>query len=245
MSSKTGPIVGIVGVLALVGASISLFKGQGSLDERIDAYFRRVDEASSPLTGAGDVQAQIVEVESFIGHEDFDDLPQEKQDKVNRHKKELLAYRDYEAELNKITPPGEAKVETDLRRIRKNLDALSAPKEYAEDWSKTPAGKKHQTWRTDAAALELAVTDMTRVYEELHKDARQVIDNQNAADLPGRAQKVLDRAAAMPNPNEGGRTPIQGGIEVTYATVFAFPPAKEAYAEWLKDKTELTRLVKK
>lgn len=243
--SKSGPAVATIGILALIGAAISLFRGESGLNERVESYFRRVSEATSPLTGTGDVQAQIVEVEGFIGDKEFAKLSKEKQEKVEGHKKELLAYRDYEADVARITPPEQISLDTDLRRITKNLEQIAVPADYQVDFSKTPAGKKHRQMLVDARALDKTVNDMAQVYGELHKDARHVIDNASAADLPGRAQKVLDRAALMPNPQKDARQPIPNATDVTYGTVFAFAPVKEAYAEWLKDREVLAKLARK
>ena len=64
---------------------------------------------------------------------------------------------------------------------------------------------------------------------------RVVLDNLAAANLPGRAKKVLDQAKTPPFPEGEPSKLVPGGRRASYATVFGFTHVAELRRQWEED----------
>lgn len=238
---KSGPIAGIIGVVALIGLAVTMLRQGASLPQEVDAFLER-DSGENPAARHKDAPGRIQEAEALVNDSQFDKLPASKQEQVRGRLRELKAYQEYVAKLDKITPPRDAHGLEQLDQIKSGLVALTAPIEYQVEWSQTEAGMRHRAWLQDVEAIEKAVDELMKGYEKLAAEGREVLKDAEAANLPKRARKVLADARKLPSPESDKDKRLPQSAGVTYATVFAFPVVQHAYREWTAPREKLQRL---
>ena len=213
-----------------------------TLRDRVHAYQAQEQDEPAPARHAA-LPRKIAPLTELSTDPQFARLPPEEQDYVRGRLRELTAYRDYEARLSAVPDPKEARNEDDLKAIQARLEEQAVPAEYLVAWSSTEAYRRHAERLKDAEALAGAVRRTEEGYQAIVRDGEQVLANAAGANLPRRAQEVLDRAKALPDPERDGEQLIPGSGRITYATVFRFPRAAQlAGRAWPRVKRELEPL---
>ncbi|GIW82140.1 MAG: hypothetical protein KatS3mg105_3947 [Gemmatales bacterium] len=240
-NGKAGPIAGIIaGIFAVVAVSISLYRpGAVTLEERAAVLLDK------PVTDASDAAEQIKEIETFSAADDFAQLPDETREQMRKRLEALQAYLQFERELDRITPPQQIRGIDQLARVRKRLQELHPPREFAASWEDSQGVRRRRLWLEELSTLKETIEKTQQQYEALCADADRVLKNSQAADLPGRAKKVLDKARSVPNPDEHATRHLPRSNNLTYATVFAFRDVRDAYDLWQKKQKKLQAIVDK
>jgi hypothetical protein len=186
----------------------------------------------TPLGRHRNVTAQIGQLEDWTNDPQFATLPEESRREVLRRLDELRAYQEYEARLDAITDPRQAKSIDQLEEIKASLSRVQAPAEYQEEWEHTDAGRRQADGLQDAAAIRKAVPKVLAWYQKLVGDGRRVLDSAAEANLPARAREVLDAAKKPPFPAAEPDKLLPGAKRATYATVFGFSSVAKVRHEW-------------
>lgn len=234
---KAGPIAGIVGLVALIGVTVTMLRPSSSpLPQQVDDFLEASQKETSQERHA-DLTRRIDEVQALVNDATFDKLPVKKQDAVRAHLTELTAYRSFVEQLDKITPPRDLKKDEQLREVKSALTQLQAPIEYQVEWSQTEAGQRQRQWLADIDALEKEVDRVAKGYQTMVDEARKL--DPEGANLPQRARKILDEARKLPTPEADRGKMVPGSTSVTYATVFAFSRVDYIYDLWKKQRERL------
>jgi hypothetical protein len=236
----------IVGLMVLRQDS-----GPSPLQVRVDTY-RAFNER---LTAAERFQAplpnlrqRLAMLQELRDDPDFASLPDKDKQYVQERLTELREYVGYLENLTQARAPAEAKSEEALQEIKDLLQtrlALPHP-----DWAGTEAGRLHAQRLEQADALQKAAARARNWYLENSDDAQRLwtfADRQVGPENPAvnwrkwyaEVEKALDPLRAAPFA-EGDRIP--GGDGLTFATVLGFERAKEAHADWDKNKARLERV---
>ena len=237
---------GLLGLIALGVGAQQLFtggSGNGSqnLEQWVDAYLES-DRKESAADRHADPDKRVRQLVEVMGAPGFGKLPQAKQDAIRNRHRELRDYQEYQAALEKIDDPRDARTDEQLKKIRAALAGVRAPPEYLAEWAGTPARDRHNEWLADAEALAKAVQDVAQGYAALARAGQQVLDTASAANLPMRAKEVLDRARELPDPQGSRAALIPGSRRVTYAAVFGFADASAAHTRWQRVRKTLEDL---
>jgi hypothetical protein len=205
-------------------------------EERVDAYLQELDRHQ-------DLPPKIDRLTQLAQDPAFSKLPPAKQQAVRSRLHELSAFRDYNLKLNAIPHPEKTASEAELQEILSRLLALglSVPAEYSLSWGQTDGGRRFDALRKEAQALHTAVHDTRLRYQKLVEDGRQVLNDPDGLDLPGRARAVMQRAQKAPTPETPGAIP--GSPRLGYTAVFRFPEVAEVYQDqWLPLRNKLKPL---
>jgi len=227
----------VVGTMTLLGGFAALLvfgfweTAPTRLETRVER-FRAQQQSVSPLAAHRTPKAKIEELQSLQTDPSFERLPEEKQKFVQNQLKELQAYQDYEQKLREITDPRDATSDGQLGDIEASLKKLTIPAEYQTEWNHTEAGRRVAEWLEDIAAIREAVQKVNNWYRKLIQDGRQVLDDLNGPNLPGRARKVLEEASMPPFPENDKDQFLPGSRRVTYDTVFRFATVAQTRHTW-------------
>jgi GTPase SAR1 family protein len=230
-------VMQVVAAMTLLGAFAVLLvfgfweTAPTRLETRIER-FRAQQQSLSPLAAHRTPKAKIEELQSLQSDPSFARLPEEKQKFVQNQLKELQAYQDYEQKLREITDPRDATNDSQLGEIETSLRKLKTPAEYQTEWNHTEAGRRVAEWLEDIAAIREAVQKVNNWYRKLIQDGRQVLDDLNGPNLPGRARKVLEDASMPPFPENDKDQFLPGSRRVTYDTVFRFATVAQTRHTW-------------
>jgi hypothetical protein len=229
---RTGPVAGAAGILALIAAALTLFSpAKPELTERLKTYFTSTNELAAP-DRLKNVDKQIEELEGFEKDADFSRLPSDRQTAVRDRLAELKAYQAYAERVATIEKPTSVTSDAKLKEIHDQLAAVKIPAEYVVAWNQSEAVEQQRQLLADSEALERTVNEVERSYRRLASDAAELRRTSDAADLPGRARKLLKEAEAVPAPVASRDKPIPGSSTVTYATVFRFERVQKAVSDW-------------
>jgi hypothetical protein len=213
--------IALVGILT--GLSVSRPGGKtGALEDLVRAQQVREQELG-PANRHRDIDIRMDDLRALHNDPGFAKLPAQKQEYVRGRLEELAAYRDYERKLATIKDLREVRSQEQLDRIRAELAALKVPAEYLVEWSDTDAYRHHAELVEDGQALQSALEETKKAYTDLIRDGNHVIEASAEANLPRRAQGVLDRAKQLPHPARDRDKMIPRSRRITYATVFQFP----------------------
>jgi hypothetical protein len=166
------------------------------LEKQVDEFLAQEQE-EGPANRLQQPERKIDELTSLQDDAAFARLPKEKQDAVQDRLRELRAFQDFQRRLSAIFEPKQARNQGQLRGILSQLNELKIPEEYQTEWKRTETGQRYNDWREDAKALDRAVTEVRDKLQSLIQEGNNVLMNRNAPDLPGRARKVLDKAANL------------------------------------------------
>lgn len=240
--TRYGPLIGgTLGLAALVGLTLKVVLTEpGTLETRVDEFLG--SEQSTASAQQRDVHKKIEELDEILHDPHWPRLPEKKQELVRARLKTLESYRDYEKQLNRITPPRNARTEEQLKQIKSELSQLQIPAEHQADWSGSDAVQRHNAWLADAKALDEVVYETKKAYLKIADQGEEVIRNKNAPQLPKRASDVLDQAAKLPTPERDQGNTIPGAPSLTYAIVFQFADVLAAYRAWEKVRDRLKPL---
>lgn len=225
----------LVGLLTLLLGGQQFFSSQKPdtspqrMEQLVDDYLdrERKEPAFERHREAEQRARVLVEMMSAPG---FGQLPQEKKEAIRNRHRELREYVAYTQALAAVPDPVSARTEADLAAIRQALDKVRVPPEYLTEWAGTDARDRHQRWLLDVEALEKVVPYLAREYVALVEQARAVRKTASAANLPGRARAVLDRAKELPDAKS--TKPLGNSPRLTYAAAFAFPSVAVPAAQW-------------
>ncbi len=198
----------------------------------------------------------------------FNKLPQELKDFVTVSLDELTSYRDYTTQLKLAgaefralhieEDPEKLKAEfgevpplrePELTKVRGDLEKLAPPDLYRVAWAETEPVKDRQLWFQEVTALEGAIKQTRRGYEDLLEDLRRfdALRKKDAGfqTVLNAAREVAEKARKLPHKGRDDKKVITG--EVTYAHVFRVPSVVEAYERWNADplKRDVESLVGK
>ncbi len=238
VAASLGTLAVLVGALAL----LFLTRGSGTpsaLENAVDRY-RGAEQALTPAARLRNPQTRIAELTRLAADPAFGQLPEGKQDYVRNRLRELRAFQDYEAAVQRVPSPHTATAVEQLDQIEATLRALKVPEEYRLDWDLTEAGRQHADWLEDVAVLRATIKQVVTWYQERTARGNQVLAESEEPNLPARARAVLKDAAAPPFPENDAERNVPGSRRVTWGTVFGFRPVAEARAAWqaVKDKLE-------
>jgi hypothetical protein len=201
------------------------------------------------------LQRKISELSDIRRNPDFDKLPQELQDFVSNRLRELSAYQDYKARLERERPPGEMRTPEELNRLESRLrDSLGPPSEYQNEWTRTDAELLRQKWLSDISAIRNAVAETSEWYAknaEAAENLEQFRDrpgmvlpwsewNERVQSLLAMGSKPLHRESELLRGSEP--LPSMKAPAVTFAAVQAFQTVQIAEEYWDKAKKKLMRL---
>lgn len=201
------------------------------------------------------LQRKISELSDIRRNPDFERLPPDLQDFVSNRLRELSAYQEYKARLERERPPSEMRTPEELNRLESRLrDSLGPPSEYQNEWTRTDAELLRQKWLGDISAIRNAVAETS----EWHSKNAEAADNlEQFKDRPGmilpwgewneRVQNLLETAGKPLHPESEllrGSEPLPSmkAPAVTFATVQAFQTVQLAREYSDKAKKKLTRL---
>jgi hypothetical protein len=225
---------------------VAVFRGESgasALASQVDALQAR-DAQEGPSARHDQVRTRIGELEELSAQPDFSKLSKDRQEYLKGRLKELTAYQDYETKLEQIRDPKDARTDEQLDRIKANLVKLGIPPAYQTEWEGTAAQSRHTERLQDTKALAAAVAETSEMYRGLVQDGQKVIETPAEANLPARAEAVLRRAAAAPQPDRDRDKPIPGSTRVCYASVFGFPELADlATRRWKQVEERLKPLV--
>jgi hypothetical protein len=238
-----GPVAAVIGLVGLlVAGAVAVFGPRTSeLPKKVDTFFERTN-AQLPQERHADVAAQIGELQSFADDPDFAQLPKPKQQDVTGRLTELKAYQAYAEAVNSIASPATADSEAKLKAIENQVARIKVPAEYSVEWSQTDAGERHRRLQDDTRALGHVVADTERGYRKAADEAELLRTTSEAANLPGRARKIVAEADALPSPVADRDKPIPGSKEITYSSVFKFEDVNAAYQRWEQARPLLKRI---
>ncbi len=244
-AAKPLPIVAaVLGLAALIGAALTLSSsGSGALEKQVDEFFAHEKEAE-PSYRLQEPEKKIDQLSSLQDDPAFAKLPKAKQEAIQDRLHELKAFQDFQKKLNVITNPRDARNLGQLRQTLSQLNDLKIPEDFQTEWNQTEAARRHDEWLEDSQALNQAVTEVRDQLQNLTREGNQVIVNQDAFDLPGRARKVLDHAKKLKPPDNDRNRLIPGSKRLTYAAVLQIAEVESAYQEWKKVRTTLESVSK-
>jgi hypothetical protein len=241
-------LIGSIGLLAAMGllAAVLFFTGPGRtpgpLEVKID-NFRAREQEMAPAQKHQRLDRRRAELATFRSDPAFADLPADKRDYVEAEYRRLTEdandYRAYEAKVAAVLDPQNATTDEQLQQIEDSLSRLTVPEKYKADWAQSPAVQRRDFWLRDVEALRGAVEKAQKWYQKLYQDGKQVLDNLTAADLPGRARKVLREAKAAPFPEKEPDKLIPGAATVSYSAVYNFAGVVDARDRWEEIKKKL------
>jgi hypothetical protein len=231
------PVVGLVAI----GTGVTLLGPTSSLTSQVDRIMAR-DRDDGPAGRNREPQWKAEELHDLTRDPRFGRLAGAKQDYVHQRLRELEAYLELEKQVSAASDPADARTDEQLQAIRTALARASIPEPFRDDWQATDMVQRLETWRSDADALAHAVAAVERRYRDLTLAGQQVLDNKEAADLPGRARAVLRQAEEAPQVARDRTRPIPGSERITYSTVFPFPEVAAAMKEWQPLRTRLEPL---
>src|SRR5262249_1096443 len=203
-----------------------------------DSYLAQTD----PQQRYKDARRTAEEVAAVVNDPAFAQLPKRKQDELRGYLEDLRTYAAKQDQLARVPDPADVRDQEQLDAVKKSLDELTAAPSFRREWWDTELGRRAKEQLADVQALDAAVYDVRRRYRQLAEDGQEVLRNKNAADLPGRARKVLEREKKLPDPKKDLRTKLPNAAHVTYATVFAFRDVVEARRAWEQVRGRLAPL---
>lgn len=246
-------------VAAMAGLTVALLSGRREpppppLQNRVEAY--QLDERDK--TVAERLKGSLPQLRDKLGRltalredPDFTRLPPPTRDYVQDQLRELTEYIDFYQKLQLATAPAAARSEKDLRQIEQQLRTdLAVPREA---WAQTTAaGRQHQDYLDQVAALRSAVADVEEWYRQRRKEGdrlwsfagRQPEASGKSVDWrawQGDVEKLFAQAEPTRfRPDE--RLPGPGGA--TYGeTVYRFDRVADARADWESIRRQLQRLL--
>jgi len=238
IAGAIGLLTALIGVFGVLLFLASQNRAPGPLEVRVDDYLAQ-DVQQTPAGRHKHLEQQISELTQWTEEAAFAKLPQDKQDRINRRLAELKAYQEYEARLNRIADPQEAKSLGELETTETALARLNPPLEYEDEWRHTAAGRRRADWLEDAEAMTQTAAKVTDWYVKLARAGKEVLDSADDANLPARAKKVLDKAGKPPFREKEPDHPLLGARRATYAAVFGLDTVKDARRKWEEIKKKL------
>ena len=256
-----GGAAGLVVVLVAVTAGLfvrALVHRQGeseqvrALQNKVDVY--RLNEGQTVaerLKGTLPQLRQKAAVLTELRNEpEFGQLPPEAQEHVKDRLQELQAYIAYLEKLQReVRPLGAARSKDDLQDMRQTLETkLALPR---KEWSQTEAARQVQERLEQLRALDRAVDEAVRWYEQLVDDGRKLWKfERRQSDAAGRSvdwqawnsavEKLLERAARRPFRDND---PVPGLSSLTYAeTVLNFEEVQREQKKWEQLRRDLERI---
>ncbi len=233
--------IGALTVLLIALAALLLTRRSSptALENAVDRY-RSQELALPPAARLRTPTNRIVELSRFRGDPAFGQLPDAKQVYVMERLRELHAFQDYEATLEKIPSPHSAATFEQLSHIEASLTALRVPDEYRVEWGMTDAGRQQQEWLEDIAAIRATAREVIAWCDRQTERGVAVLAEADKPELPARAAKVLKEASSPPFPQKDLDRLVPGSRRVSFGTVLGIREVEEARARWqaMKDKLE-------
>jgi hypothetical protein len=242
-AANSKPLVGgaIAAALALLGGITYVSTRPpdvSQLEAEVDGYLRE----PNPQVRYKEPRRTAEGVARLVNDDRFERLPQRKQDELRAYLQSLKDYAERQERLAKIGDPTEVRNEDQLRALEDALTDLRARPEFKTAWRGTDLDQRSGELLEDVRALDRAAKGLQLDYRRLSDDGREVLRNKDAANLPGRARRVLEQASKLPDPKKDRATKVPGSARVTYTTVFSFPSVTEARRSWEEVRSKLAPL---
>jgi hypothetical protein len=249
----------IAGFLAAVGLTVKLATTTDPLEGRVDEVLARVSKPKTVFPE--NLQTDIDELMEVLNDPGFSKLPAAKQEGVRqwlKASKIFRSYKDFETQVSDLPDPRSARSVGPLKEIIDRLNRLDVPEQVPESLQRlegirlreelmearrVESARRYADLVGDAANMQLEFENVQKEYQKVISAAKQVLENKNEPNLPGRIQEVLELSKNLKTPQNDKDKPLPFS-RLTYASVFQLSETKSLIEEWIKLKNQLEPALK-
>jgi hypothetical protein len=233
---------GVVGVMVLLALVLFFTKKQpevSKLETEVTNYLSAQEETLVSGTPEA-LEKKRQRLEQFRKNSDYEQLPREMRARIEENLRELNAYRDYLAALDKVKRPERAASEAEVRAIQDELARTLPPPEFRSKWRGTEAEQKRQDLENDLKALRRGIKEAKAFYRGLIAE----YSKDDVRDSISKLKALLKKARTTRYRPENKLDLLPDARNVTVETVLNIKEVGEVYGDWQDKVREMPKGVK-